>query len=90
MQSDSVRDAIRISAGVVPALAFLIAISVFARFSFNEVEHAAVVDEADDNTHSGIEGSSPLASQETGGDLGGGGNDASGIVHELPLTKYSE
>jgi Na+/melibiose symporter-like transporter len=38
-----VKDAIRYTAGIFPALCFVIGIFVFSRFSLNEVEHADVV-----------------------------------------------
>ena len=45
VQAESVRDAIRISAGIIPAVVYIVGITAFARFSLNESEHAAVVAE---------------------------------------------
>lgn len=43
IQPESVKDAIRYTAGIIPAIFFVIGIFVFSRFSLNEAEHADVV-----------------------------------------------
>ena len=43
IQSESVKDAIRYTAGILPATCFVIGILVFSRFSLGEAEHAEVV-----------------------------------------------
>lgn len=42
-QSESVQDAIRYTAGILPAICFVIGIFAFSRFSLNEMEHADVM-----------------------------------------------
>ncbi len=43
VQSDEVKEAIRYTAGILPAVVFAIGIYVFSRFSLNEAEHADVI-----------------------------------------------
>jgi len=43
VQPETVKDAIRFTAGILPATVFLVGIYVFSRFSLNEAEHADVV-----------------------------------------------
>jgi len=45
IQGEGVKDALRYTAGILPAAFFLLGIFVFSRFSLNETEHAAVVAE---------------------------------------------
>jgi GPH family glycoside/pentoside/hexuronide:cation symporter len=45
VQTEQVKDAIRSTAGIFPAVTFLIGMAAFSRFSLNEAEHAEVLEQ---------------------------------------------
>ena len=45
VQTEQVRDAIRYTSGISPAMIFLIGMAAFSRFSLNEAAHAEVLEQ---------------------------------------------